>query len=151
MGTDVERVGLSSRGELARFFFLEVVENRGIIGKTNGGKHAILSHFPMVKTPNSNFQSKHTPYSIILHLLSPNPTGIFCSRVLHVSCLLTDVLRGQSWPLQNVLQWFLRCVLQFVLQYVLQCVLQCYPNQIYKQKFINNADAKLQALQYAKL
>ncbi len=25
-----------------------------------------------------------------------------------------------------------------------------YPNQIYKQKFINNADAKLQAPQYAK-
>ncbi len=25
-----------------------------------------------------------------------------------------------------------------------------YPNQIYKKKFINNADAKLQAPQYAK-
>ncbi len=94
--TDVERVGLGSRGEVARFFFLEVAENRGIIGKTNEGKHAILSHFPMVKTPNSNSRSKHTPYTTILHLLSPNPIGILRSMVLHVSRLLIDLLRGQS-------------------------------------------------------
>ncbi len=96
VGTDVERVGLGSRGEVARFFFLEVAENRGIIRKTNEGKHAILNHFPIVKTLNSNSRSKHTPNATILHLLSPNPTGIFRSMVLHVFCLLTDLLRGQS-------------------------------------------------------
>ncbi len=96
MGTDVERVGLGSRGEVARFFFLEVAENRGIIGKINEGKLAVLSHFPMVKTPNSNSWSKHTPYATILHLLSPNPTGILRSMVLYVSRLLTDLLSGQS-------------------------------------------------------
>ncbi len=94
MGTDVERVGFDFRGEVARFFFLEVAENRGIIGKTNEGKHAILSHFPMVKRPNSNSRSKHTPHATILHLLSANPTGILRSMVLHISRLLTDLLRG---------------------------------------------------------
>ncbi len=96
MGTDVGRVGLGSRREVARFFFLEVTENRGIIGKTNEGKHAILSHFPIVKTPNSNSRSKHTPNATIFHLLSPNHTEILHSMVLHVSRLLTDLLRGQS-------------------------------------------------------
>ncbi len=96
MGTDVERVGLDSRGEVARFFFLEMAENRSIIGKINEGKHAILSYFPMVKTPNSNSRSKHTPHATILHPLSPNPTGVLRSMALHVSRLLTDLLRGQS-------------------------------------------------------
>ncbi len=94
--TDVERVGLGSRGEVARFFFLEVAENRSIIEKTNEEKHAILSHFHMVKTLNSNSWSKHTSHATILHLLSPNPNRIFRSMVLHVSRLLTDLLRGQS-------------------------------------------------------
>ncbi len=96
MGADVERVGLGSRGEVARFFFLEVAENIGIIRKTNEGKHAILSHFPMVKTPNSNSWSKHTPHATILHLLSSNLTGILSSMGIHGSRLLTDLLRGQS-------------------------------------------------------
>ena len=96
MGTDVEKVGLGSKGEVARFFCLEVAENRGIIGKTNEGKSAILSHFLMVKTPNSNSRLKHTPNATILHLLSSNLTGILCSMVLHVFRLLTDLLRGQS-------------------------------------------------------
>ncbi len=96
MGTDVKRVGLGSRGEVARLFFLEVAENRGTIRKTNEGKYAILSHFPMVKAPNSISRSKHTPYATILHLLSPNLTGILCSMVLHVSRLLTDRSKGPN-------------------------------------------------------
>ncbi len=96
MGTDVESVGLGSKGEIAGFFILVVAENRGIIGKTNEGKHAILSHFFMVKTPNSNSRSKHTTHATILYLLSPNPTEILLSMVLHVSRLLTDLLRSQS-------------------------------------------------------
>ncbi len=94
--TDVERVGLGSRREVARFFFLELTENGGIIGKTNEGKHAILNHFPMVKTPDSNYWSKHTSHATILHLLLPNPTEIFRSMGLYVFRLLTDLLRGKS-------------------------------------------------------
>ncbi len=96
MGTDVERVGLCSEEEVARFFLLEVAENRSIIGKTNEGKHVIPSHFLIVKTPNSNSWSKYTPHATILHLLSSNLTGILCLIVLHVSRLLTNFLRGQS-------------------------------------------------------
>ena len=55
--------------------------------KTDVGKHAILSHFSSMKTPNSNSRSKHTPHGTILYLLLSSPTGIFRLIVL---------LRGQS-------------------------------------------------------
>ena len=42
--------------------FPEVLGNTDIIGKTDVGEHAILSGFPIVKTPNSNSRSKQTPH-----------------------------------------------------------------------------------------
>ena len=62
-GIGIERVGSGSGGEVARFFFLEVAGNTDLERKTDVGKHAILSHFPMVKTPNTNPRSKHTPHA----------------------------------------------------------------------------------------
>ena len=46
LGTGNEKVGSDSGGEGCSILFLEVEGNIGIIGKTDVGKHAILSHSP---------------------------------------------------------------------------------------------------------
>lgn len=40
-------VGLDSKGEIAQFFFLEVARNIDLKRKTDVGKQAILSFFPI--------------------------------------------------------------------------------------------------------
>ena len=58
-----ERIGLDSRKEVARFFFLEVAGNTDLKGKIDERKHAILSYFLMVKTSHLNSRSKYTPHT----------------------------------------------------------------------------------------
>ena len=115
--------------------------------KTDVGKQAILSHFPMAKTPNSNSRSKRTPHATILHLRWPIPTGILRSMVL---------LRGQSssacFPPANrplgrsKLVLALHPVVVPAMRSAMSPAMRL-PNRIYKQKFMKNADAKLQAPQ----
>ena len=117
--------------------------NTLIIRKTDVGKHAILSHFPMAKTLNSNFRSKHTSHATILHLRGPNPTGILHSMVL---------LRGQSssacFPPANRPVEKSKLVLAVhpavvpAMRSAMRPAVR-HPNQIYKQKFMKNAGAEL--------
>ncbi len=151
MGTDIERVGFGFRGEVARFFFLELAENRGVIGKTNEGKHAILSHFPMVKTPNSNSRFKAHPScnhsaSIITKSYrnsSLNSHAYFppANRPVERSKLVLAVCSAVALEMRPAIRPTMRPAVRPAVP---------YPNQNNKQKFINNADAKLQAPQYAK-
>ena len=110
--------------------------NTGIIGKTDVGKHAILSHFPMMKTPNSNSRSKHTLMRPVLHLLRLIPVSVPCS---------VNLLRGQSssacFPPAN------RPVERSKFFPAMRPAVR-HPNRIYKQRFMKNADAKLQAPHY---
>lgn len=58
------RFGLGG-GEKCSILFPDVAGNAELIEKTDIVKCAILSHFPCVRTPSSNAQSKHTPHTII--------------------------------------------------------------------------------------
>ena len=103
----------------------------------------------MAKTPNSNSRSKHTPRATILHLRWPSPTGILRSMAL---------LRGQSssacFPHANRLVETSKVVLAVrateapAMRSAMRSAVP-QPNQIYKQIFMKNADAKFQAPQYA--
>ena len=72
-------------GDVARFSFLEVVRNTGIIGKIDVGKHAT---FPSWKQRLQISGQSTLLVRPILDLLWPSPVEIRCSR------LLSDLLRG---------------------------------------------------------
>ena len=82
-GCVVKRVGLNSGGEVARFFFLEKRGNTGIIGKTDAQKHAIPSHFPIIKRSRPALHNSLGSTD----LLKGHPA---------VAHLLSDLLRGHS-------------------------------------------------------
>ena len=145
---DNERVGSRLWCRSCSILFSRSSGNTLIIRKTDAGKHAILSHFPMAKTPNSNSRSRHNPMRLILHLLWPIPIGILRSMIL---------LRGQSscacFPPANrpvVRSKLVLAVCPAVAPAMRSAMHPAvpHPNQIYKQKFMKNAGAKLQAPQY---
>ena len=91
----------------------------------------------MMKTPNSNSRSKHTLMRPVLHLLRLIPVSVPCS---------VNLLRGQSssacFPPAN------RPVERSKFFPAMRPAVR-HPNRIYKQRFMKNADAKLQAPQCA--
>ena len=54
---NTERAGSDFVREVVRFFFLKVTGNTDLKGKIDIGKHAILSHFLMVKIPGQSIPS----------------------------------------------------------------------------------------------
>lgn len=51
---NTERAGSDFGREVVRIFFLKVTKNTDLKGKIYVGKHAILSHFLMVKIPGQS-------------------------------------------------------------------------------------------------
>ena len=132
-------------GEKLLDSFSRISGNTLIMRKTDAGKHAILSHFPKAKTPNSNSRSKHTPHPTILHLQWPSPTEIIRLIIL---------LRGQSssacFPPANRPVEIHPAVVPPMRSAMPPAMPPAvpHPNQTYKLKFMKNADAKLQAPHY---
>ena len=128
-------------GEVARLFFRSS-GNTLIMRKPDVAKHAILSHFPIAKTPNPSSRSKHTPHATILHLQWPSPTGILRSIIL---------LRGQSssacFPPAN--RPVERSKLVLAIHPAVASAMRSakrpavpHSSQIYRLKCMKNADAK---------
>ena len=117
--------------EVVQFFFLKLTGNTDLKKKIDVGKHAILSHFLIVKIPGQSIP--------LIYLLRQIPVGVLRSIVL---------LRSQSsfacFSLVN--QPIERSKLVLVVRPTVYPVVRpavAHPNQIYKQKYMKNANAKL--------
>lgn len=112
-----------------------MMENMDLKRKIDIEKHAIPSHFLIVKISGQN--------TSLIHLLRQIPVSVLCSIIL---------LSSQSFSIcfLPINQLVKRSKLVFAVHFIVHPIVHpavIYPNQIYKQKVMKNVSTKFQALQ----